>query len=168
SGSCVSREDGGHSVPAGAALPETGWAVGLESVGPISFGMSLADAEAAAGASLAGRPADACAFVRLPGMPLGTQLMTERGRIVRADVTDGDTSTDRGARLGMTEEEVQALYDHTLEVRPHKYDSAGRYLVLVPDGAADSLRLVFETDGRAITRFRAGILPAVEYVEGCG
>jgi hypothetical protein len=29
-------------------------------------------------------------------------------------------------------------------------------------------RIVFETDGQRVTRFRAGRLPAVQYVEGCG
>ena len=28
-------------------------------------------------------------------------------------------------------------------------------------------RLIFETDGQRVVRYRAGITPAVEYVEGC-
>jgi len=87
---------------------------------------------------------------------------------VRADVMTGRHPTDRGARLGTSGAQVQAVYGKSLQVRPHKYDSAGRYLVLVPDGGADSLRLIFETRGRVVTRYRAGVLPAVDYVEGCG
>ena len=140
----------------------------LESVGPIVFGMKLAEARITTGDSLAASPlVDECAFVRLPGMPMGMQLMTEGGRVMRVDVTGGESTTERGARLGMREEEVQSLYGAGLEVRPHKYDSTGHYLVLVPE-APDSLRIVFETDGHVVTRFRAGLLPAVEYVEGCG
>ena len=47
-------------------------------------------------------------------------------------------------------------------------DAAGQYLVLAPGEGGDSLRLVFETDGRLVTRYRTGLLPAAEYVEGCG
>ena len=28
-------------------------------------------------------------------------------------------------------------------------------------------RLIFETDGQRVVRYRAGITPAVKYVEGC-
>ena len=133
------------------------WAIRLDGTGPISYGMPVEQAAAAAGASTTARPSgDACAFVRIGDMPEGMQLMVERGRVVRADVTAGRQA------------EVQELYGGALEVRPHKYDSAGRYLVLVPHAAADSLRIVFETDGSVVTRYRAGVLPAVDYVEGCG
>jgi hypothetical protein len=144
------------------------WAVRLDGAGPIRYGMSVADAAAAAGDSIEVPPSsEACAYLRLQGMPDGLQFMVERGRIVRGDVTTGTLPTAHGARIGMAESEVQSLYGHTLESRPHKYDTAGRYLVLVPaDG--DSLRLVLETDGRVITRYRTGLLPAAEYVEGCG
>ena len=85
----------------------------------------------------------------------------------RTDITTGTHVTDLGARIGMAVAEVQSLYGGTLAVRPHKYDSAGSYLVYAPEGA-ESLRVVFEANGGVVTRFRAGILPAVEYVEGCG
>jgi hypothetical protein len=29
-------------------------------------------------------------------------------------------------------------------------------------------RIVFETDGKKVVKYRSGRLPAVEYVEGCG
>ena len=61
------------------------------------------------------------------------------------------------------------LYPDSLEVQPHKYDARGHYLIVVPRAPADSLyRLIFETDslGR-VRRYRAGLRPAVEYVEGC-
>jgi hypothetical protein len=39
-------------------------------------------------------------------------------------------------------------------------------VVATPSDTA--LRLVFETEGARVTRFRVGRRPAVEYVEGCG
>jgi hypothetical protein len=171
-GACTrepAADPAGGPAASGSRHEAERWAIRLDGSGPISYGMPVEQAEAAAGASTTARPSgDACAFVRIGDMPDGMQLMIERGRVVRADVTAGRHPTDRGAALGMSEAEVQELYGGALEVRPHKYDSAGRYLVLVPDAAADSLRIVFETDGSVVTRYRAGVLPAVDYVEGCG
>jgi hypothetical protein len=53
------------------------------------------------------------------------------------------------------------------KVEPHKYTD-GPYLVQPPAAATGSAyRIVFETDGRRVTRYRAGMRPQVEYVEGC-
>ena len=157
------------AAPDTASVDSVNWAVRLDGAGPIRYGMSVADAAAAAGDSIEVPPAsDECTYLRLQGMPDGLRFMVERGRIVRGDVTAGSLPTAHGARIGMSESDVQALYGGALESRPHKYDPAGRYLVLVPQAGGDSLRLVFETDGQAITRYRTGILPAAEYVEGCG
>lgn len=169
------ESEGRHRRNEGAAADtsrpaSSTWVVRLDGAGPIRYGMSIADAAAAAGASIEGPAVPAeCHYVRLQGLPDGLQLMAERGRIVRADVTTGTLRTARGARIGMAASQVQSLYDGALESRPHKYDPAGRYLVLVPpEDGRDSLRLIFETDGGGITRYRTGLLPAVEYVEGCG
>ena len=52
-------------------------------------------------------------------------------------------------------------------VGPHKYTD-GPYRVLPPAAAAGcAYRIVFETDGRRVSRYRAGTRPQVEYVEGC-
>jgi hypothetical protein len=144
------------------------WTVRPDGAGPVAYRMTIAQAETAVGESLAARPdSGACTFVAFRDMPEGMQFMVEQGRIVRTDITTGTHATDRGARIGMAVPEVQSLYGGTLAVRPHKYDSAGSYLVYAPEGA-ESLRVVFEANGGAVTRYRAGILPAVEYVEGCG
>ena len=169
---CADADEQGRIDPPGtdpAPADSSAWAVRLDGAGPIRYGMSIADAAAAVGDSIEAPPAsDECSYLRLQGMPEGLQFMVERGRIVRGDVISGTLPTAHGARIGMTEHEVQSLYGDALEARPHKYDSAGRYLVLVPGEGGDSLRLVFETDGQMVTRYRTGVLPAAEYVEGCG
>jgi hypothetical protein len=58
---------------------------------------------------------------------------------------------------------VRELHTGVVE-SPHKYTD-GHYLTLAPDGAH---RLVFETDGGHVTRYRGGRMPEVEWVEGCG
>ena len=52
-----------------------------------------------------------------------------------------------------------------VEVRPHKYDDSGHYLILDATGGREAL--VFEESDGKVTAIRAGLKPAVEYVEGC-
>lgn len=145
------------------------WTIRLDGVGPLTFGMSLAVARAALGDSLPVVPPDAsCGFAVPRGAPLGLRLMVEAGKVVRADVDSSAVRTAAGAEVGMSEADVRGRYPDGLRVRPHKYDSKGRYLVVQGTTPADSARrLIFETDGQRVVRYRAGITPAVEYVEGC-
>jgi hypothetical protein len=94
--------------------------------------------------------------------------MVEAGKVVRADVDSPAVRTAAGAEVGMSEADVRGLYPGGLRVQPHKYDPKGRYLVVQETTPADSARrLIFETDGQRVVRYRAGITPAVEFVEGC-
>jgi hypothetical protein len=164
---CAKADDSGaDSIAADgrARLSEKG-------IGPIQAGMTVAQAEAALRTSLAaptGVDSAQCRFVQWSGGPPGLRLMVERGVIVRMDVDSGSVETTAGARVGDTEQRVRELYGDRLAAAPHKY-TAGRYLTVTPADPADSLfRLVFETDGQRVTRYRAGTRPQVEYVEGCG
>jgi hypothetical protein len=111
---------------------------------------------------------DQCRIVAWPDGPPGLRLMIEGSEIVRIDVDSGNVTTSLGARVGDTEERIKQLYAGRVTPGPHKY-STGHYLTVTPADAADSaFRLVFETDGKTVTRYRAGKRPQVEYVEGCG
>jgi len=102
------------------------------------------------------------------GAPAGVRFMVEQGKIVRVDVDSSGVRTAAGAEVGMSEVDVRGRYPVGLRVQPHKYDPKGRYLVLQGMQPADSARrLIFETDGQRVVRYRAGITPAVQYVEGC-
>lgn len=47
-------------------------------------------------------------------------------------------------------------------------DASGKYLIATPAASADAgFRIVFETDGASVLKYRAGRLPEVEWVEGC-
>ena len=72
-----------------------------------------------------------------------------------------------GARVGDSEDAVRKLYGSRVSVTPHKYTN-GHYLTVTPMAPSDSqYRIIFETDGKRVTRYRAGRLPQVAYVEGC-
>lgn len=143
------------AAPADTAVTTTGWDVTPRSAGPVRFGVTPADG------------VDGCHYTVPAGAPVGLRFMAESGRVVRVDVDSAGPATDRGARAGMTEAEIQRLYPEGLRTMPHKYVSAGHYLVFTPPGADSGFRIVFETDGRRVTTYRAGSEPAVEYVEGC-
>lgn len=77
-------------------------------------------------------------------------------------------TTFKGAKIGDTEAQIKSLYPGQIQVTPHKYVQNGHYLTFIPKDRSDrNYRLVFETDGKLVTEFRAGKLPEVEYVEGC-
>lgn len=156
-------------APSVAPSAPTDWRVTLRAAGPIVFGATLAEATQASDGKFVARAAESCASVRVPGSPAGMRFMVEAGHVVRVDVDSAGAVTDRGAGVGMSETDVQRAYGDSLRVMLHKYDPAGHYLVYNPSQPADSsLRIVFETNGKAVTRYRAGVEPAVEYVEGCG
>ena len=145
------------------------WTIRVDGVGPIRYGMALADARAALRDSLiVTPPAGECGFTVPRGAPAGVRFMVEQGKIVRVDVDSSGVRTAAGAEVGMSEADARGRYPVGLRVQPHKYDTKGRYQVLQVTQPADSARrLIFETDGQRVVRYRAGITPAVQYVEGC-
>jgi hypothetical protein len=153
------------------AGPPSTMVVTERGIGPLRVGMSLREASAAAGTTLAapqGRDPASCYYVAWRGAPAGVRVMVEASSIARIDVDSAGIATAAGMRVGDAEERVQQLYPGRVEVSPHKYID-GHYLTVTPESPADSaFRIVFEADKGRIVRYRAGRLPAVGYVEGCG
>jgi hypothetical protein len=128
--------------------------------------MSLDDAGAALGAQLPEPGNRECDHVRPPQMS-GVLLMAVGGQIARVEVTDSTIATEAGARVGDTEARINQLYPGRVQTGPHKYTD-GHYLVVRRNAGADTVhRIVFETDGQRVTRYRSGRMPEVEWVEGC-
>jgi hypothetical protein len=137
----------------------------FQGYGSVKFGAKLSDItqQLGAGSEPSAPAAPACSSVRFSALP-GVRLMVENGIVTRADA-DAGTANSLGLKVGDTLAQAKAKYPQ-LEVGPHKYVPAGHYLtVKSPDGRA---AIVMEEDGKAITRIRAGLQPAVAYVEGCG
>lgn len=141
----------------------------FEGIGPIRVGMTVSEASQAIGkplviASNRGE-SEGCYYVEPRGGPKGVSFMVINGHIARVDIFDGKFTTERGARIGDSEERIKSLYKWQVEVTGHKYDEHGHYLII--SRGTDKYRIVFETDGKRVTNFRAGKLPEVKYVEGC-
>ena len=154
-------------APAPPASPVSSWVVNTRGIGPITAGMTVAKANAASGNAL-DIPAkmEECDFVKVKGAT-DLIMMVEKGTISRVDVARSSTiATTTGAKIGDTEDRIKSLYPG-VATQPHKYTD-GHYLVVTPAAAADkNFRIVFETDGAKVLRYRSGRVPAVEYVEGC-
>src|SRR5918998_1464389 len=101
----------------------------------------------------------ACEYARARGAPAGLRFMLHEGQVARVDADSAAVPTTRGVRVGDSEARVRQLYGTAVREEPHKYVAGGRYLIV---RAADTAsQLVFETDGRVVTRFRGGRLPEV-------
>jgi hypothetical protein len=153
----------------------------FDGIGPIKVGMTLAQASAALGKPVEVNPEyvlDGCAYAKAAGGPQGLSFMVLRDkdsdpwRIVRVDVDeDSRIATVSGTRIGATEAEVKSTYGAPgrtgkVSIEGHAYVEGGHYITYDDDGPG-GLRLLFETDGQKVTRFRSGRQDPVGYVEGC-
>lgn len=146
------------------------WEVSIRGYGPIESGMTLAEAEKAAGRSFERSDSleSGCQMVRLTGdSGKGPLFMVIDGRIARVDVTEPGIQTNHKVSVGDDEAKIAKVYPERITVSPHKY-TEGHYVTVGPRTQADSgFELVFETESLRVMRYRAGRLPEVEWVEGC-
>lgn len=142
--------------------------VGLDKV---QFGMTLEDAQKAAGTELVTTgPRDQACFLASPadGAP-GITFLFSKGTVERVDISAPPIATRSGAKVGSTEADITRLYGDQIEVQPRLDGQPGNALVFVPRDEADQdFRLVFTTDGTTVTSYRAGRVPQVLAPTGCG
>lgn len=143
------------------------WKVSVQGLGPLHAGMSLAEVRALVPklSSQAGAETEECTYARSSSLPDGVSLMLAKGSLARVDIVSGIVKSELGARIGDTEDQIKMLYGSSVNVTPHKYTD-GHYMT-VRSPADSSARIVFETDGNKVIRFRSGRTPEVEFIEGC-
>src|SRR5437660_2749725 len=153
-----------HDTVSDLALTEEG-------LGQIQIGMSLEDAVNMGLLNQNPTMNSRCDFV-FPavgaGIPEGVSVMVVNGKVARIDVDTGAVTTEDGAKIGDSEKRLKSIYDDDLKVEPHKYNPGWHYMTVLGDSASAGKAIVFETDGKKVTMFRAGRLPEVKWVEGCG
>jgi len=140
--------------------------VSLDGLGPVHYGMTQAEAQKALGVSLIQEESgsEGCYYVTAEGDP-GISFIVENGHVQRVDIDDAHHFTAAGVKVGDTEQRAKDAYAGQVEVTDHTYVEGGHYLTV---RSKDRKRaLVLETDGKYVTRLRAGLEPAAEYVEGC-
>ncbi|HEX6575437.1 MAG TPA: hypothetical protein VF042_10755 [Gemmatimonadaceae bacterium] len=154
------------SAPSTDERPAGEWEVTYSGMGTIRAGMSVDELKIVSRDQYSiPDKLDECAYVRPKTGHKGVSLMIIKGEVARVDITEGNTATVEGAKIGDSESRIKSLYGDRVKVMPHKYTS-GHYLVVTPPSGGEN-RIVFETDGSKVTRYRAGREPEVEFVEGC-
>ncbi|MEO8722305.1 MAG: hypothetical protein ABI395_02110 [Sphingobium sp.] len=144
--------------------------VALTGYGPLRVGMTVAELKALPGNAKIDRmdprdPANICGYASLTTYP-GLSMMLAGDVVVRMDVAAPDYATVSGARVGMSEAEIKAIYGDALKVQPHPYTGpVGHYLIYHQPKAP--LGMIFETDGKKVLNYRVGRWTEVQYVEGC-
>ena len=139
--------------------------------GDLRLGMDVAAARKAWQGDLNG-PADGragCYYINPVSNPTQAYFafMIEDGKFVRYDVGNDREMAPGGGKRGMSEAEIDAMYQGRVEASPHKYVEKGKYL-RIKDAASAGV-LVFETDAAGkVTEWHVGLPPQVDYVEGCG
>ncbi len=146
------------ATPAPATLSAAG-------IGSIRFGMTLEQAQQAAGGKATlPEPFDpACSMVRFATLPK-LRFMVENDIVTRADAEPG-VENAVGIPFGATLADIRASHPEA-QITPHKYDENGHYITF-PSADGRSAIILEETGGK-VTKMRAGLQPAVAYVETCG
>jgi hypothetical protein len=152
------------------ASEQSKWIVSLGGIGPIRFGMTLAEAANALHDStvLASDSRASCAYIRSKKFPRGTSLMTSNGVIVRVDVDSADVITDTGLGIGDSEVAVLVRNSGRAKIQSNKYRGPLAHDLVVSSTSDPDHLMIFETDGRSIQQYRAGTRAAVDLVERCG
>jgi hypothetical protein len=149
----------------------TRWTVDERGLGPLRAGLALPQAGVVLKGAITiaeGEESNLCGYADWPTAPAGVFILVEQGIISRIEVDSASVPTSAGARVGDTEARIDSLYRGRVERQLHPYTD-GRYLIVRAPVAEDAgdYRIVFETDGRRVTKYRAGRYPAVSYAEAC-
>jgi hypothetical protein len=163
--------------------------IDLYGIGPIEAGMTLAEAERAAGVDLIPEHFDdfgrRCYFAHAEGLEedfhflvtgpareysTGSVDQPEDGIIRRVSATkhmESPAETLSGVAVGDTEDEVYSTYAGQIESEPHVYVEGGHYLTYTPRAQADQdYTVVFFTDGSVVEEIHAGDVGYAGAVEG--
>lgn len=151
-------------APAAPALTPKG-------LGPLTIGMTDAEARAAVGASnieadTGTELSESCTEIKLKGDYPGVYLMIEEGKLSRITATEASTlKTDKGIGLGATPAQVMAAYPNA-KSEGHKYEDPPAAYILdwtVPNKEG----VEFEVNGRGVVGSIHAGGPSIQYVEGC-
>ncbi len=176
----VTAPDGTAPPTTGSSVPGTVTTLGkptltdastISTVGldKVHFGMTVAEAEQAAGSKFVSDTKGGSCFLAKPESgPDGVAFLISDGRIERVDISAGPIATRSGAKVGSTNAQIKTIYPGQIQDAARPDGQPGGALVYVPKDATDAqFRLVFMTDGTTVQGYRAGRVPQVLAATGC-
>jgi hypothetical protein len=144
----------------------------INGIGSVYVGLTVSEAEKISGRMFSkardhvSRSDGSCAYFNANGLS-GVSFMFIDGKVARIDVQNSKIMTLRGAKIGDSEAQVQALYSNQLKITPNPY-RGDHFLTFYPKDSKDrAYRLIFATRKGKISALYSGKVPAVEYSEGC-
>ena len=140
------------------------YVITFNSFGKVRVGMTVSKASKALGVRLTTVEEGDCRYYEAKGAFRNIGFMVNDGTIARFDVFERGFATDRGAKVGDTEDRIKRLYKGQYKVSKHFYTD-GNYITVGMKGG--KYFIIFETDGKRVTNFQAGRSPEIGYVEGC-
>ena len=138
--------------------------VGLDTV---HFGMTVADAQKAAGTVLVpGGPTGPCYHVVPRDAPEGIVFLVHEGTIERVDINSGPITTRSGVGVGSPESMVTDLFGDSVE-RQVRIDGTVDLVFVPKDPGDQKYRVVFNVSEGAVRALKSGRLPQVMLDTGC-
>ncbi|HJM74212.1 MAG TPA: hypothetical protein QF651_11785, partial [Acidimicrobiales bacterium] len=153
----------------GLGVPTLNAASSVSTVGidRVMFGMTLHDAQVAAGSQFTPiTPVGHCFLVVPEAGQAGLTFWVVAGTVERVDVDTRTITTRSGAGIGDTEDRIRELFGERIHTTALP-DGSGNLLAYVPKDVADATyRVMFLSNGLQITRVWAGRLPWAEEIGG--
>jgi hypothetical protein len=158
----TAAEDSSTTTSLGPPALDDGSTVSTVGLDEVTFGMSLADAQAAAGTVFVPEgPAARCTVYVPEQAPAGVRFTVFDGAVERVDIREGPIRTRSGIGIGSPVADVYARYGAQAQPAPRD-DGSGEDIVFVPQDESDAaFRVIFETDGAVVTAYRSGRVPLV-------
>lgn len=159
------------TVPANPAAPAApAGQASFAGFGDMRFGMDEAAFRKAWGGELKTQPPAAGAtctyfYPVWSRTPPDLGFMFEEGKFVRYDVATAKELAPGGGKVGMDKAELARLYGDRGETSPDKYDPAASTFRVRGEGDAAAV-FAIGADGK-VSKWRVGVSPQVDYVEGC-
>ena len=152
----------------GTPTIDTSSSVSTVGIDHIMFGMTVHDAQVAAGSQFTPvTPIGHCYLVIPDDAPPGITFWVVAGTVERVDVDTRTITTRSGAGIGHTEDRIREMFGERIHTTLLP-DGSGNLLAYVPKDVADATyRVMFLSNGVQITRLWAGRLPWAEELGGC-
>ena len=152
----------------GVATLDAASSVSTVGIDQIMFGMTVHDAQVAAGSQFTPvTPIGHCYLVVPDDAPPGITFWVVAGTGERVDVDTRTITTRSGAGIGDTEDRIREMFGERIHTTLLP-DGSGNLLAYVPKDVADATyRVMFLSNGLQIIRMWAGRLPWAEELGGC-
>ncbi len=145
------------------------WQASINSLGPIQIGMSLPTLTSLVG-ELEQQKGDGegCVYYSALNSEREVSFMLFEGRLVRIDIYSRKTETLSSLRVGDSTERIKQIYDGSLKTITHPNNPDSELLSLHSSAPTlNNYRIVFEANNGIVTNYRLGLLPYVNWLDGC-